>query len=291
MQNEVRDHHSIIHSIMYQRCCCKWKYNSSPSLNSLLFDPLSHFLRHVYMVLLENDRVKTSRTLKSSKPRKKKHIYFLIPSTWLIVMFQICTENCHHVICRALSDSSLLLIVQSPQSREGTVRARGASRDATRDSSESGEEFTRLYVQGRKRWGFHFGCKPWVVVRFLFELPSDASKQTPRENFCSATILLMSPSPWIQLHKGVSTLSLPLFFSSEVISDIPLLTQMRLVCRVFMEPHVSGGLMWLRCRSLSLQATPTFLTTTVMSPPPFHSCIWKGTVPTFSQLRGLRRCR
>lgn len=62
--------------------------------------------------------------------------------------------------------SFLLLSVRSAQSREGAIWARGASRDATRDPEESGEEFTRVHTHSRRRWG----CG-WLTFFFFLERP------------------------------------------------------------------------------------------------------------------------
>ncbi len=62
---------------------------------------------------------------------------------------------------------SFFLSVRSAQSREGAVWARGAGWDATRDSEESGEEFTRVYTHGRRRWGLQNSSKTncgWLTV-------------------------------------------------------------------------------------------------------------------------------
>lgn len=54
--------------------------------------------------------------------------------------------------CICLSECFPVLPVLSAQSREGAVWKGGASWDATRDSEESGEEFTRIYTHSRWRW-------------------------------------------------------------------------------------------------------------------------------------------
>lgn len=70
------------------------------------------------------------------------------------------------------------------------------------------------------------------------------------------------------LQKCVATLCLPLLgksatqFNSLVLCDIHyklLVIHIRLICLVFTELHVSGGLIGLRCTSFSLQATPLLI--------------------------------
>lgn len=109
-----------------------------PSLHSQLFGHLSHLPLPVYMGLLENDWLPTSRAIKSSR------------SSWSkTYMKKSPLSQC--VMC---SNFPLLSSVRPSQGREGAVWARGASWGAAGDPQESGEESTCVHPHGRRRWGW-----------------------------------------------------------------------------------------------------------------------------------------